>query len=139
MSRCRSCFQVTSSIIYAGVDATDPYSSNRAQFEMMTSPTYVLTSLLGWVLYGFGVFFAFRDSRALVGQGIQRPFHWAWNFLSPVYAIGRAVVVKRRTGRGSIVLWAAIGMIVVSFIVIIAFTAMLMSAMIEQMAPLVTN
>jgi hypothetical protein len=130
-------FTIDYSAMYAsGLDTTDPYATNRAQFEMMTSPGYVLSTLLGWAIYGLCVFFAFRDSRALTSQGIQRPFHWAWNFLSPVYAIGRAVVVKRRTGRGSIVLWAAIGMIVVSFIVVIAMTAMIMSAVMQQLGPI---
>ena len=126
-----------SSAFTSGLDPSDPYSANRAQFEMMTSPAYVLSSLLSWLIFGLCVFFAFRDSRALTNQGIQRPFHWAWNFLPPVYAIGRAVVVKRRTGRGIVVMWAAIGMLVVSFIVTIAFAVMLTSEMLKQMGPLV--
>ncbi len=127
-----------SSIYSSSLDTTDPYRSNRAQLEMMTSPGYVLSSLLGFVAWGLGVLAAFRDSRALIAQGIQRPFHWAWNFIPyPVYALGRAVVVKRRTGHGSAVLWAAIGMIVVSIIVFIALMAVLVSEMMQQMAPLV--
>lgn len=69
--------------------------------------------VLGSVVLGsLGILCAYRDYLQLRRMQIERPFRWAWQFTAlagvPVYAIGRAVVVRRRTGRGLAVLVMAI-------------------------------
>lgn len=97
----------------------------------MFTPTYFLIGLLGWGIYGASVFFAYRDVVWLRNQGVVRPFHWAWTFLlSWVYVIGRSVIVHRVAApRGRAPLWALIAVIVVSFVIAIAWTVSLMSGM----------
>ena len=95
----------------------------------MFSPAYLLSSLLGWVLAALLVVFGYLDHRALVRNGVPQPFHWAWSFLNPVYPIGRAVVVRRRTGSGIWPMWGAIGVLVFGFIVGIIFAVYLTQLM----------
>ena len=78
---------------------------------MMFDTGYLLASALSVLLYAAFVVLAYFDSRELVKQGIPRPFHWAYAFFGGygVYPIGRAVVMKRRTGRGMGTVWAYIG------------------------------
>jgi hypothetical protein len=88
-----------------------------AALLLATSPAFLLSSILPWILFALTVLFAYLDWRELGRRGIPRPFHWAWAFLSNyVYPIGRAVVVKSRTGRNDPVLWAAIALIVLSIL-----------------------
>ncbi|GAA1687037.1 hypothetical protein GCM10009808_00030 [Microbacterium sediminicola] len=91
--------------------------------DMMFPGNTVLFSVLWWVLmlstwviFGLQIWFAYRDRAVLVSRGIDRPFHWAWIFLSLAYPIGRAVVCIRRTGRGWAPLWTLIGVTVFGFI-----------------------
>jgi hypothetical protein len=51
---------------------------------------------------------------------------------STVYTIGRAVVVKRRTGHGSAVLWASIGAIVLMFVITIVMALQMFAAVFSQ-------
>ena len=76
---------------------------------------------------------AFFDYRMLKNQGVERPAHWAWAFLvAPyVYVIGRSVVVKRVTGGGLLPLWIFLGVVAVSFIIAIGWTAALFSEMMQ--------
>jgi hypothetical protein len=98
---------------------------------MMTDPSYLLVSLLSWVIYGVSVWMAYLDHRALGRIGIVRPFHWAWSFLGGiVYVIGRAVVLKRRVGTGTLPAWIMGAVFVVSFIVVIVKVAALVSTMV---------
>ena len=82
----------------------------------------------GWLLGAATVVASVLDWRWLKAAGVPQPFHWAWAFFSligyPVYAIGRAVVTRRRTGQGIAVMWVTIGMIVLVTIVALvwAFT-----------------
>ncbi len=97
-------------------------------------------TLLGWLIYGLVVVFAYFDWRALRQRGVPRPFHWAWTFLySPAYVIGRSVVVRRRTGSGIAPMWVAIGGIglaVVGFIYVVIATV---SAVVQLMPNYVSN
>lgn len=80
---------------------------------------YLLIQLLGWVLYGVGILFAFLDWRSLRRGGFPQQFHWAWSFLSPlVYLIGRAVVLKRQGRRAWAPVWAqvAAGVVTAAFV-----------------------
>lgn len=119
---------------YGAIDLNDPYAANRAQMEMMTSPAYVLSSVAGWVIYGLGVFFAYRDWRTLTLLQVPRPFHWAWAFLGVVYPIGRSVVVRRRTGHGIAPMWVSIGILALSLILGIVLFITLMSTMMSSIS-----
>jgi hypothetical protein len=83
--------------------------------------TIVLIDLLGFVIYGINVLFAFFDHRALARRGVVRPFHWAWGFFGGlVYVIGRVVVTWRRGAALSLwPLWALIAVFVLSWILMI--------------------
>ncbi len=95
-------------------------ASQTATISSLTDPTTgpaplsaydayaTFSNLTGLVVYGLNVIFAYLDYAALRNRGIDRPFHWAWQFLSPVYLIGRIVVAIRRTGSGWGLLWAFI-------------------------------
>ncbi|MDY0913492.1 DUF2510 domain-containing protein [Rathayibacter festucae] len=89
--------------------------------------------VVGFLIYAAEVVFAFLDYRQLKKAGVQRPFHWAWAFLAApyVYVIGRSVVVKRVTGGGLLPLWIFLGVVVVSFIIAIGWTATLFSEMMQ--------
>ncbi len=126
-------FTIDFSSMLAGIDPNDPDSANRVQLEVMTSPGYVISAFGGWVTYGLAVLFSFFDYRALTRRAIPRPFHWAWSFLySPVYAIGRSVIVRRRTGRGIAPMWVAIAMMVFSTIVYLVWLGTIFATVFEQ-------
>jgi hypothetical protein len=91
-------------------------------------PASNLVSLLSFVIYGLSVLFAFLDWRQIKVSGVQKPFHWAWSFLSIlVYLIGRGIIMKRRVGTGIATMWIAIGYIVASIIVFIVIVGMAVS------------
>lgn len=107
-----------------GVDALtrsslshDPTAALRASLAPYQSPALWILTLAGWVVFAATVVFSYRDHRELLRRGIPSPFHWAWAFLSPVYAIGRSIIVKRRTGRGLAPMWVAIADVVLGYIV----------------------
>ena len=102
------------------------------------SPGYLIAVFGGFIIYGLNAFFAYRDYTYLASVGIVRPFHWAWTFLSsPVYVIGRSVVVGRRTGGlGKAPMWVSIGAMALSFVVTIIMTIQMFSAMTESISNL---
>jgi hypothetical protein len=89
-------------------------------------PGFLVMTFGGWVLFAVLVVFGYLDYRALKRNGVPQPFHWAWSFLNPVYPIGRAVVVRRRTGSGIWPMWASIAVLATGLIVSIAFTVYIM-------------
>ncbi len=98
--------------------------SAAAQLDIVTAPGYLAVTALGWITNILFVLFAFLDWRELRRREVPRPFHWAWSFLVlasawPVYPIGRAIVARRRTGRGMASLWFTIATIVLGIIVTI--------------------
>lgn len=110
------------SYVEAGMQAGTTGAGTGSPMVMMASPAYLLITLLGWVLYGVTVVFAYLDHRSLVADGYPRPFHWAWAFLSSlVYVIGRSVLVKRAVGRGTAPMWTAIAVTVVSFVLLFGY------------------
>ena len=114
-------------------DLSSLASSSRASLALMTSPVYLLATLGGWVIYGLCALFAYLDFKQLRDAGVPRPFHFAWVFLSSIiYTIGRAVVVKRRTGHGNAVLWASIGSIVLIFIITIIMSVQMFASIMSQ-------
>jgi hypothetical protein len=55
---------------------------------------------------------AFADYRMLKNQGVERPAHWAWAFLTaPVYLLARARNVIRESGHGigPVLVWFGLG------------------------------
>jgi hypothetical protein len=102
-----------------GGDTSDPTAIAANTFNA----AYVLVLLSGWFIYAVCIVFALLDWRELKAHGVPKPFHWAWSFFvllvgwPAVYMIGRAVVVKRRTGAGLAPLWVFIGLEVVAFVV----------------------
>ncbi len=109
-------------------------SEAEMMLRMYTNPAYLGSILGGFIAYGLGVWFAYIDWRELTRRGVPRPFHWAWNFITPVYAIGRSVVVRRRTGRGISPMWVTIALLVLSFIYSIVFSVFILSSVFSQIA-----
>ncbi len=73
------------------------------------------------------------DFRALKARGVPAPFHWAWAFLgSLVYVIGRAVVVRRRTGTGLVPLWVYLIVTVAYIITTLAIIIPTLSAAVNS-------
>jgi len=107
----------------------DDTAAVRAQIAFFLSPGMVTLTVLSWLSIIGTIVFSWLDWRALKAAGVPRPFAWPWAFFSlagyPVYAIGRAVVTKRRTGHGSGVLWATIIAFVVGFIVAIVWSVVI--------------
>jgi hypothetical protein len=99
----------------SGVPTVDPAS--------IYTPQYVALVTAGLVLYAVNVLLAWRDHHRLTRLGVVRPFHWAWGFLSsPVYVIGRSVIVRRvAPGRGLWPVWSFI-VIEVAGLLLGAFT-----------------
>jgi hypothetical protein len=114
----------------SGTPTIDPLS--------IYTPGYFVILAVGWIGYGLTVFFAYRDVVWLRKQGVVRPFHWAWTFLSSlVYVIGRSVIAYRVAApRGRAPIWALIGVLVLSFIVSIAWTVSLTTQLVSQLPPI---
>lgn len=95
----------------------------------MFTPWYVAIVVSSFVLYGVSVLLAYLDWQKLSHDGVVRPFHWAWCFLSPaVYVIGRSVIVQGvAAGRGLAPVWALIGTFVVSMVVAMVKTSAIIS------------
>jgi hypothetical protein len=94
----------------------------------------IVVNLLSIGVYGLAVLFAYLDWRELGRRGVPAPFHWAWTFLgSIVYAIGRSVVVVRRTGRGHAPLWAEGGVFVLGIALSIVITAQVFTSVYENL------
>jgi hypothetical protein len=131
-------FLLDFSSMFDGIDTNDPNAAMRAQLEIFTSPAFIGLFVAGFVTSILVVVFGYLDWKALNAAGVPKPFHWAFVFLNlagyPVYAIGRAVVTKRRTGHGSAVLWVTIGMIVLSIIVAIVWSIVLVTQVFDAMS-----
>lgn len=96
----------------------------------------VAISVLGYVVVGLGILFAWLDWRELKRRGIQKPFHWAWAFLAlvitnGVYVIGRGVILRRQTGKGLGPVWAWIAVTLLSLIVGIVYASMIMGEVLD--------
>jgi hypothetical protein len=90
----------------------------------------ILIDLLGFVIYGLCVMFAYFDYRELSRRGFVRPFHWAWSFLGGiVYVIGRTVVARRRGGENALwPIWALIAVYVIGIVLAIIKVAIIFSS-----------
>lgn len=84
------------------------------------------------------IVFAWLDHRTLVRRGVPAPFHWAFAFFAligvgVIYAIGRGLVTKRRTGNGGIVTTVAILSIVLGVILFIVYFSVGMAAVLADL------
>jgi hypothetical protein len=116
-------------VIYIGSEQTptvDPAS--------IFTPVYFLLVFSGFLTYAATVLLAYFDSERLKRDGVVRPFHWAWSFLSgAVYVIGRSVIVaKVAPGRGLTPIWILIGVFFLSFVETTVKMSALMSSMMES-------
>lgn len=110
----------TMSAVQRGVTATTFGSTTR--FSVGTGPANVVSQLVGWLIWGLTVLFAWLDHRELRRRGFVRPFHWAFAFIPvPVYPVGRSIVARRRSGRGIAPMWVAIALFALGFIIGILF------------------
>lgn len=110
----------------AGFDY-DPWSTDvsailLAQFAPYVSPAFLTSMASSYATYGICVFFAYLDYKELSNRGYLKPFHWGWAFLSPVYPIGRSVIVKRHTGRGLAPVWTVVAGIGLSILIAFVIT-----------------
>jgi hypothetical protein len=98
------------------------------------TPAYFLLVFSGFLTYGASVLLAYFDSERLKRDGVVRPFHWAWSFLSgTVYVIGRSVIVaKVASGRGLVPIWVLIGVIFLSIVLTSFKMSSLMTSMISS-------
>jgi hypothetical protein len=114
------------------VTSPNPYARMSGSYELFFSPFYWGSIAASYLVYGLSVFFAYRDVKELTARGVPRPFHWAFAFVSGlVYTIGRSVVVVRRTGKGHAPIWAEVGVIVLSIVVMGVIFAAMFSGMAE--------
>ncbi len=100
------------------------------------TPGYFLLLAAGFVIYAVSVLLAYLDPRRLTRDGVVRPFHWAWAFLSAtVYIIGRSVIVhKVAPRRGLIPIWVLIAVVVISFIAVGVKFSMIFSSVASSIA-----
>jgi hypothetical protein len=104
-----------------------------ASLSLLTSPAYVTSVLGGLLVYALVVVSAYLDWRELSRRGVPAPFHWAWTFLSSyVYGIGRGVVTRRRGAGGEVVMWVAIGVIVLSTLLGVGIALSVLGAVLSQ-------
>ncbi|MBN9182082.1 MAG: hypothetical protein J0I66_03540 [Microbacterium sp.] len=108
--------------------ASSPDRLFAQQMTFAFSPWVVVMTLVSWGLIGVTIWFAYLDRRQLLRLGYHKTFHWAWAFLgSPVYIIGRGVIVRRQTGRGLAPMWTAIAVQAVLLIAMIGWMIHFMS------------
>lgn len=105
-------------------------------FALLGGPVYFVVMALNWLLAAALIVFSWLDYRELSRRGVERPFHWAWSFLTLVYPIGRSVVVRGVAGgRGLAPMWVAIAAYVVAFVLAAIWGIILVSEIIGS-APL---
>lgn len=100
--------------------------STWAMIPLLTIASFVVI-VLSWVAYGVGIWLAYLDYRDLGRIGHVRRFHWAWNFLSPVYPIGRSVVAHRERGNSRAPMWVAISLTAASILLTLGWCVWLMA------------
>ncbi|MCU1573961.1 MAG: hypothetical protein JWO93_2043 [Micrococcaceae bacterium] len=80
---------------------------------------YILLVGAAFLIFGISALMAYLDWEKLRRDGVVRPFHWAWVFLSrEAYVIGRSVIVRQAApGRGLAPVWVTIGIIVAAIVI----------------------
>lgn len=117
----------------------DPF----AIYGFLFTPAYLLSLVAGFVGYAGTIVLAYLDSRTLAQRGVPKLFHWAFSAIPTygtyVYVIGRAVVVRRRTGGGLAPLWVFVALQVIVFIVSLVLTVAMMASMFSGMNDLIPS
>jgi hypothetical protein len=125
---------------WSAVTAVDPdtlSSDLDRQLALYTSPAYLTSLIGGWLAWALAVVLAYLDFKALRDRGVPAPFHWAWAFLSSVvYAIGRGIVTNRRMGKGIVVMWVAIALLVLSIGIGFTIAGMVIAEVFSQLPEL---
>jgi len=87
--------------------------------SIFTAPYFLLVAS-GFLVYGVSALLAYLDWDKLRKDGVVRPFHWAWVFLSrEVYVIGRSVIVHEvAPRRGLAPVWATIGVTILAVVLV---------------------
>lgn len=120
---------LTSVVTIFTTNVDDLTGSASATNPFAYTPAEIISSLLGWVVIGLAILFGILDHRELRRRGVEQPFHWAFIFFNiigaPVYMIGRSIVMRRRVGSGLAPMILNVALIVVGFIVGIAFAGSL--------------
>lgn len=98
---------------------------------LVGGPMFFVLQFVSVAVTGLTVIFAWLDHRTLAARGVERPFHWAWSFLGAlVYTIGRAVVLRKVTSRGTAGPIVATAVVyVLTFIASIVWTVSAMSTL----------
>ena len=98
----------------------------------------ILLSPLVWVA---GVVFSYLDWARLNSVGVERPFHWAWAFLTPlVYVIGRSVIVRRVAApRGLVPIWVLLAVYAVGIVSSSIWSAIFSSDLMSRLNTIVSN
>jgi hypothetical protein len=99
--------------------------------SIFTVPYFLLVAS-GFLVWGVSAFLAYLDWDKLRRDGVVRPFHWAWVFLSrEVYVIGRSVIVHEvAPRRGLAPVWATIGVTILAVVLV----GLKMSALVSSLA-----
>lgn len=103
--------------------------------SIFTVPYFLLVAS-GFLVWGVSAFLAYLDWDKLRKDGVVRPFHWAWVFLSrEVYVIGRSVIVHEvAPRRGLAPVWATIGVTILAVVLVGLKVSALMSTLANQAA-----
>lgn len=111
-----------------------------AELKLALAPWYWFSMLIVWTIFGASVWFAAMDMRTLAQRGFVKPFHWAWIFLAtPVYIIGRHVVIRQRGGQGAGPLIAMIATEIVLLFLNLLLSAFLMTRLVAELDPFVSS
>ena len=117
----------------------DPF----AIYGFIFTPMYLISLVASFVGYAGTIVLAYLDARTLTARGVPKPFHWAFSAIpsygTTVYVIGRAVVVRRRTGGGLAPLWVFIALQVVVFIASLVLAFAMMASMFSGMNDLIST
>ena len=98
----------------------------------------VVLSPLVWIA---GIVFSYLDWARLNAVGVERPFHWAWAFLTPlVYVIGRSVIVRRVAApRGLVPIWVLLAVYAAGIVSSSIWSAIFSSDLMSQLNTIVSN
>ncbi len=118
---------------------SDPF----AMYGFMLTPAYLGSLVAAFVGYAGTILLAYFDSRTLAARGVPKLFHWGFTAIPTygtyVYVIGRAIVVRRRTGGGLAPLWVFVALQAIVFIVSLVLTFAMLASMFAGMEDLVST
>lgn len=104
-------------------------------------PGYWVVMSLGWAAWIAGIVIAYFDWARLRRIGVERPFHWAFAFLTViVYVIGRSVIVRKVAApRGLVPIWVLVGAYAVTIVTSSIWSAIFTGDLTSQLSTVVSN